>query len=432
MDFIERIKTRAQARRLGGYLGERVRHGICELQNDFVVANASGATVRGDLNGALQSLATLSSGASAPTTTYAHMLWADTTSSTLKRRNAANTGWLVVRTLQEASVLARSSNTIVGVDDMGRTLNCTSTFTQTLTAAATLGDGFWFWIRNNGTGYIKIDPNGAETIDGAATITLAPGDSCAVLCNGTLFITVSRARNSTPAGVVMDYAGSSLPLGWLECDASAVSRTTYEELFAAIGTTWGAGDGSTTFNLPPGSGRSRIGRGTGTSTAAGVDADVDITANELVVATNADKWITGMLVTFTLTSGTVTGLTSGNPYYVIRMSTTRISLAATLADAENTVEIDFTAKSTPVWTISHTYSARTLGEVGGEEKHAPTIAETASHDHPYIGQGTNQTGANAGATDGGVNQSKQTSATGGGAAHNNMQPFAVFMTIIKT
>lgn len=53
-----------------------------------------------------------------------------------------------------------------------------------------------------------------------------------------------------PVGVVQAFAGSTTPAGWLLCDGSAVSRTTYAKLFAVIGTTYGAGDGSTTFNLP--------------------------------------------------------------------------------------------------------------------------------------------------------------------------------------
>ena len=53
-----------------------------------------------------------------------------------------------------------------------------------------------------------------------------------------------------PAGAVLPYAGNSIPSNWLLCDGSAVSRTTYADLFTAIGTTYGAGDGSTTFNLP--------------------------------------------------------------------------------------------------------------------------------------------------------------------------------------
>ena len=53
-----------------------------------------------------------------------------------------------------------------------------------------------------------------------------------------------------PAGSVVLYGGASAPTGWLICDGSAVSRTTYSSLFAIISTTFGAGDGSTTFNLP--------------------------------------------------------------------------------------------------------------------------------------------------------------------------------------
>lgn len=51
-------------------------------------------------------------------------------------------------------------------------------------------------------------------------------------------------------GTIFSYGGTSAPPGSLVCDGSEVSRTTYSELFTAIGTTWGVGDGSTTFNLP--------------------------------------------------------------------------------------------------------------------------------------------------------------------------------------
>ena len=64
-----------------------------------------------------------------------------------------------------------------------------------------------------------------------------------------------------PVGVVADFAGPNPPPGWLACDGRSVSRTTYSQLFAAIGTAWGAGDGSTTFNLPPANGRAAIGAG---------------------------------------------------------------------------------------------------------------------------------------------------------------------------
>lgn len=54
----------------------------------------------------------------------------------------------------------------------------------------------------------------------------------------------------SPPGSVTAFAGSTAPTGWLECDGAAVSRTTYATLFSVIGTTYGAGDSSTTFNLP--------------------------------------------------------------------------------------------------------------------------------------------------------------------------------------
>ena len=67
-----------------------------------------------------------------------------------------------------------------------------------------------------------------------------------------------------PAGIVVAYAGASIPTGYLDCDGSAISRTTYAELFTAIAATWGAGDGSTTFNIPDF--RSATLRGVGTPT----------------------------------------------------------------------------------------------------------------------------------------------------------------------
>jgi microcystin-dependent protein len=70
-----------------------------------------------------------------------------------------------------------------------------------------------------------------------------------------------------PPGTIIDYAGSAAPAGFLIADGSAVSRTTYSALFAALGgasSPWGAGDGTNTFNLPDLRGRVSIGTGTGT------------------------------------------------------------------------------------------------------------------------------------------------------------------------
>lgn len=67
--------------------------------------------------------------------------------------------------------------------------------------------------------------------------------------NGAL-ITWFNGAVVNPVGVVSDFAGATAPVGWQLCYGQAISRTTYAELFTVIGTTYGAGDGSTTFNLP--------------------------------------------------------------------------------------------------------------------------------------------------------------------------------------
>lgn len=66
-----------------------------------------------------------------------------------------------------------------------------------------------------------------------------------------------------PPGVMMPYAGSTAPDGWLLCDGSAISRTTYANLFAVLSTTFGSGNGTSTFNIPNTSGRTIVGAGTG-------------------------------------------------------------------------------------------------------------------------------------------------------------------------
>lgn len=66
-----------------------------------------------------------------------------------------------------------------------------------------------------------------------------------------------------PVGSIFMFGGSSAPDGWLLCDGSEVNRSTYSDLFTAIGETFGIGDGSTTFNLPDFQGRSPVGVGSG-------------------------------------------------------------------------------------------------------------------------------------------------------------------------
>ena len=63
-------------------------------------------------------------------------------------------------------------------------------------------------------------------------------------------LTNTGVQNLARTGMVVPFAGSTAPSGWLICDGSAISRTTYSSLFSVIGTTYGDGDGNTTFNIP--------------------------------------------------------------------------------------------------------------------------------------------------------------------------------------
>lgn len=72
-------------------------------QNDFSIANQTASSFRSDLNSALQALASLSSGGTAPSTTYANMLWYDTTNNLLKMRNESDSAWITIGTLNQST-----------------------------------------------------------------------------------------------------------------------------------------------------------------------------------------------------------------------------------------------------------------------------------------------------------------------------------------
>ena len=89
-------------------------------------------------------------------------------------------------------------------------------------------------------------------------------------------------------GSIVPWGGTSAPTGWLECDGSAVSRTTYSALFTAIGTTYGSGDGSTTFNVPDIRGRTVCGKDNmgGSSADRVTDANADSLGGSLGAETH--------------------------------------------------------------------------------------------------------------------------------------------------
>jgi microcystin-dependent protein len=251
------------------------------------------------------------------------------------------------------------------------------------------------------------------------------------------------APSQIPVGTVLDWAGlAAPPSGYLDCNGSAVSRTTYSALFSAIGTAYGSGDGSTTFNLPDFRGRVSLGQGTGTlvDTVSGTAS-----SNAVPVASNADKWITGMEVTVSAVSG-FTGVSNGS-YFVIRVSSTSIRLATTLANAQNGTAVTITG--TGSFTLTHALTPRTLGDVGGQEAHAMSSTELLLHTHvqnPHLHAMTTDAGiagsssvvsdiVNRTSTTAEVNTANATATnqnTGGNAAANVMQPYLAVRKIIKT
>jgi microcystin-dependent protein len=233
-------------------------------------------------------------------------------------------------------------------------------------------------------------------------------------------------------GMVFDFAGTSVPTGFLACDGSAVSRTTYATLFTAIGTAWGSGDGSSTFNVPDLRGRTTIGSGTGTR----VYTFSSRSTNTITItgSTNANNNAvqTGQTVTYHSSSGVITGLTNDTVYYVIRVAYNQFQLASTLANAQNGTAIALSSDGSGTQTFTLTLSSRTVGDYGGEETHAMSSTELLAHTHTVdanAGTGSTLSLSKVGNS---ANTTSTSSSAGGNAAMNNMQPFGVITKIIKT
>jgi microcystin-dependent protein len=129
----------------------------------------------------------------------------------------------------------------------------------------------------------KGDIIAATGADAAARLAVGANDT--VLTADSAEATGLRwgsGGGGVPAGALVAYGGTSAPSGWLLCDGTAVSRTgANANLFAAIGTAYGVGDGSTTFNLPDMRGRVPVGLGT--------HADVNTLGNSDGMGTVANR-----------------------------------------------------------------------------------------------------------------------------------------------
>ncbi|CAK0779044.1 putative Tail fiber protein [Gammaproteobacteria bacterium] len=130
------------------------------------------------------------------------------------------------------------------------------------------------YIRDNFAAIAKMALTGSGNIP-TDSIQLDQANRRFQKYNGATWDTV----HILPAGLIAPYGGAAAPDGWLLCDGTAVSRSTYAALFTAISTTYGVGNGSTTFNLPDLRGRFPLGKaaaGTG-STLGGTGGALDHT-----------------------------------------------------------------------------------------------------------------------------------------------------------
>lgn len=235
-------------------------------QHDLEIASAPGATVRGDINAALAALSGQQSGATAPSTTVAYQRWADTTNGLLWQRNAGNSAWVPVGSLDADRHLTKTTAYTLQQRDFGKTVELDTTsaaFTLTLFAVATSLEGWWCWLRGTGTGGndATVDGNGAETIDGDATQALADGQLALLTCTGaawTLF-RVAPAAGGTPlprsylSGLGLANNGTDsdhdIDIAPGECrdSANALNLSVAATLTKRIDAAWAEGNGTGGF-----------------------------------------------------------------------------------------------------------------------------------------------------------------------------------------
>ena len=238
-------------------------------QADYNIANQSGSAFRSELNSTLSAVLSLNSGSTAPTTTVAYSLWADTTTGLLKIRDSSNSSFVTIGTMGSVNLglAALASPTFTGVP-LAPTASAGTNTTQIATTAF-VASSFLPLAGGTVTGNVTLNAQSdvrfadadssnyialqaPATVAANLTLTLPAADGSsgqALTTNGSgalAFATIG----GVPIGAVFHFAASTAPTGFLKANGAAVSRTTFAALFAITGTTYGVGDGSTTFNLP--------------------------------------------------------------------------------------------------------------------------------------------------------------------------------------
>jgi microcystin-dependent protein len=231
------------------------------------------------------------------------------------------------------------------------------------------------------------------------------------------------ATLSAPPGMEAMFAGpvANIPAGWLHADGSAVSRTTYANLYAAIGSAWGDGDGVTTFNLPDKRGYATAGAGAGTLdkvTTVSLDAGGTGYTTVPTVTFSGGGGIVQATAIATIAGGAIVGitlLTRGSGY------TSAPSIVITGGGGSGGMA-----------SASIALTGRTLGETAGEEAHIQTEAEIAAHAHDltiHAGSAAGKIKADGSAS---LAANNPTESAGGNQPFNVMQPTKFSTPIIKT
>lgn len=235
-------------------------------------------------------------------------------------------------------------------------------------------------------------------------------------------VETALAAGGAPTGSVIDFAGTSAPAGWLLSFGQAVSRTTYAALFAVVGTTYGIGDGSTTFNLPDLRGR----------VVAGKDDMGGSSANRITVPFNGDTLgASGGAETHILTA-------ADTPTHTHTQQGSFVS-GGESANHTHTQTGTFNTDTEPAHSHAATVASFILGgNIGGGNsigggtsgQSSTTTAAAGSHNHSVTISG--QTGTISAGHTHTTTISGATTSFGSGAAHNNMQPTFILNKIIKT
>lgn len=221
-------------------------------------------------------------------------------------------------------------------------------------------------------------------------------------------------------GTVLPFAGSTAPDGWLLCYGQAVSRTTYAVLFAVIGTTYGIGDGSTTFNVPDLRGRVAAGKDDMGGSAAGV-------ITKTLTGTRASTG-NGIISALSSTAGLSIGM---------KVTGTGIGTNAVISTIDSATQVTLSVNNTATGTAAVTFSVvdgLTLGATGGTHTHALVTDQMPAHQHNVGNAASNTVGGgvySVASLSGNNGPMAYALSTGGGNAHPNLQPMMVLNSIIK-